>query len=287
MSRRSLLLLAAALGLAIASARALGPPAAATHSAFGRGPTIALVHGLGSNREHWLPVARLLAVSHRVELIDLPGHGESSMPAPFSLERATASLDGSLASLSADNGPVVLVGHSLGGLVAASEAIAHPERVRALVLVETALRPQVAPADRAALLDALDHDYDALIHAAYLDFGRDSVQGEQLYREVRALDPAMVKPWIRLAFSADLSAAAAQLRVPVLVVLAPRSWGDSESWSSVSHALGYDATPGLRAVRLAGCGHFVMLDRPTELAQLIVNFAADPLEAHIAVVGRE
>ena len=111
MSRRSLLVLVSALALAMLSARALGPPAAATHSAFGRGPTIALVHGLGSNREHWLPVARLLARHHRVELIDLPGHGEAVMPAPFSLERVTAALDGSLADLGDGAGPLVLVGH--------------------------------------------------------------------------------------------------------------------------------------------------------------------------------
>jgi pimeloyl-ACP methyl ester carboxylesterase len=260
---------------------------AATHSAFGRGPTIALVHGLGSSREHWLPVARLLARRNRVELIDLPGHGDAVMPAPFSLERVTAALDGSLADLGDGAGPVVLVGHSLGGLVAASEALAHPERVRALVLVETALRPQVSAADRPALLSALDHDYDAIVHAAYLDFGRDSAQGERLYREVKALDPAMVKPWIRLAWTADMSADAAGLRVPVLVVLAPRSWGEGETWPEVAKELGYAGVPHVHAVRLEPSGHFVMLDRPEELAQLIANFAADPLEARIAVVGRE
>jgi pimeloyl-ACP methyl ester carboxylesterase len=243
------------------------------------------MHGLGSTREHWLPVARLLAKRYRVELIDLPGHGDAVMPDPFSLERAAAALDGSLAELG--NTPIVLVGHSLGGLVAASEALAHPERLRGLVLVETALRPQISAADRPAFLAALDSDYQGTLHAAYLDFGRDSAQGERLYREVAPLDPPMVKEWIRLAVSTDLSHAAAGLRVPLLVVLAPRSWGERETWPSVAESLGYAEVPHVRAVRLADCGHFVMLDRPGSLPDLIASFAADPLQSRLAALSSD
>ena len=52
------------------------------------------------------------------------------MPEPFSLDQAAAALDAALASRGPE--PVVLVGHSLGGLVCAAEAIQHPQRVRAL-----------------------------------------------------------------------------------------------------------------------------------------------------------
>src|SRR5262249_1412974 len=154
----------------------LAPPPAPPYAAFGHGQSIVLLHGLGSRREDWLPVARILARTHRVTLVDLPGHGEADMPAPFSLHPATTPPDPSPAGL--PDGPIVLVGHSLGGLIAASEAIEHPERVRALVLVETALRPQMPAALRAEWLDRLDHDYRYVLHAAYLDFGRDSLQGE-------------------------------------------------------------------------------------------------------------
>lgn len=269
---RLLLVAVVALALAIAGVRDFAGAPTAVHNAFGRGPTIALVHGLGSRPSHWLPTARLLARSFRVTLIDLPGHGVTGMPDPFSLEQAVTALDRALGDDSRE--PVVLVGHSLGGLVAASEAIEHPGRVRALVLVETALRPQVEPQDRAALLAELDAHYQALLRAAYLDFGRDSTQGEALYREVAALDSATIKRWIRLAWTADLSARAAGIEAPVLAVLAPRSWATGEPWPETARALGYGRIPDLHAARLAGCGHFVMLDRPAELADLIARFAA-------------
>jgi pimeloyl-ACP methyl ester carboxylesterase len=245
------------------------------HASFGRGTPIVLVHGLGSTRAHWLPTARILARDHQVTVVDLPGHGVSAMPEPFALDQAVAALDQSLAELG--EGPVVLVGHSLGGLVCAAEAIAHPRRVKALVLVETALRPQVDPADRPALLNALDRDYANLVHGAYLDFGRDSAQGEALWREVATLDPDVVRRWIRLAWSTDLSNVADRIEAPVMTVLAPRSWGDDELWTVVRTALGYDRVPRLRPARVGKAGHFVMLDQPAALAALIESFTAHPV----------
>ena len=276
MLRRLPLILFLAVTLALVALRGFTPvrPTATASFGGGTGTPIVLVHGLGSTSEHWLGTARELARSHRVTLVDLPGHGASDMPRPFSLEQAVTSLDDAL--LAAGGPPVVLVGHSLGGLVCAAEAIAHPERVRALVLVETALRPQISAADRPALMRELDGDYATLVHAAYLDFGRDSLQGEALWNDVRALDPAMVKPWIRLAWTADLSLAAGDLRVPVLVVLAPRSWSEGETWPEVARELGYARIPRVHPVRLTECGHFVMLDKPQELALLIGGFAIQP-----------
>lgn len=268
------------MAVALIGANGAGPSPPLVHRAFGHGPTVVLVHGLGSRASDWLPTARRLAKHHRVVLVDLPGHGESAMPAPFSLGNASRGLARALDGEAGE--PFLLVGHSLGGLVAAAAALEHPARLRGLVLVETALRPQVDAADRAALLQALDRDYDGLLHAAYLDFGRDSAQGEALYAEVARLDPATVKPWIRLAWTADLSRQAARLRVPVLAVLAPRSWGAGEPWSAAATALGYARVPHLRAVRLDGCGHFVMLDRPAELARLIERFATEVMAAPVA-----
>jgi pimeloyl-ACP methyl ester carboxylesterase len=262
------------LALVLLVLRGGGRPTPTASNTFGHGTPIVLVHGLGSTAAHWLPTARLLARNHRVTLVDLPGHGDSPMPEPFSLEQGVAALDGALADLGPE--PVILVGHSIGGLVAAAEALEHPERVRGLVLIETALRPQVEPEQRGALLEALDRDYPSLLRAAYMDFGRDSLQGEQLLAEVAALDPAIVKRWIRLAWTCDLSAQIKKLLPPMLAVVAPRTWPHDESWETTAKAIGLDGVPHLRVSRIEGCGHFIMLDRPEELAAIIARFAANP-----------
>jgi pimeloyl-ACP methyl ester carboxylesterase len=262
------------LAVLLSSPRGLGRPPMPVHAAFGRGPTVVLIHGLGSRPEHWLPTARYLARSHRLVLVQLPGHGESAMPEPFSLDGAVQALDAVLEAET--HGPVVLVGHSVGGLVATAEALEHPHRVSGLVLVETALRPQVSATERTELMAALDLDYRGLLRAAYTAFGRDSVQGLELYREVAALDSSAIKRWIRLALTADLSAEVARLHAPMLAVLAARSWPHGEPWRVTAAALGYTRVPALSRMRIEGCGHFVMLDRPAELAQAIEQFLAHP-----------
>jgi pimeloyl-ACP methyl ester carboxylesterase len=272
--RLSLLLLVLVVVVVLVGRHGFRPPAAPTYYAFGRGPEIVLLHGLGSQIQHWLPTARILARNHRVILVELPGHGLSPMPTPFTLEQAAARLD--LAMRDATHGPVILVGHSLGGLVAAQEALAHPERVRGLVLIETALKPQVPEALRAQLLARLDHDYDRFLHESYVSFGRDSLQGEALYAEVARMDPEMVKSWIRLAWLADLSGQMRKLQSRLLAVFATHSWEPTESWTDAARALGYDHVPRLQPARLEGCGHFLMLDRPEAVADLIRRFADHP-----------
>jgi len=268
------------LGGAIAGARLAGPPAAPAHYAFGHGPTIVMVHGLGSRIEHWLPVARRLARTHRVVLVELPGHGESEMPAPFTLARVTECLDRELA---AEDGPVVLVGHSVGGLVAASVALRDPQRVRALVLVETVLRPTFDDAARREIRAALDRDYTGTLRDVYRSFGRDSAQGDALWGEVAPLDRAMMRQWIDLALDTDLSRDARRFAMPVLAVFAERNWPRDSSWSAVANDLGYAGTPQLEPARFENCGHFVMLDCPAALAARIAHFVDAP---HGALAAR-
>ena len=252
----------------------LGPTAVPYHAAFGHGSPVVLVHGLGSRPEHWFATARLLARDHRVVLVELPGHGDSPRADPLTLERATDALDAAIAEETRE--PVVLVGHSIGGLVAAAEAVRHPGRVRALVLVDVALAPQADATQRAAMLAALDTGYDALLRAAYESFGRDSAQGAELYAEAAALDSVSLKPWIRLALTSDISHAASTLTVPTLAVVSERAWEPAESWGHAERALGYANVPRLQHVRIRGTGHFIMLDAPGALAAAIERFIARP-----------
>jgi len=270
------IVLVAAIALVFHSARESRPPAPSASYSMGQGPTVVLVHGLGSRVEHWLPVARKLARTHRVVLAQLPGHGESEMTEPLTLERAAMALEGTLARETRE--PVTLVGHSIGGLVAARLALDRPRLVRALVLIETSLRPAMNERERLGMLDALDRDYSGLVRAAYASFGRDSAQGAILASEASALDPRMMKPWIRLALTADLSADVAELKLPIVAVLADRSWPRDEPWSLAARELGYERVERVEPVRFENCGHFVMLDRPTDVARLIARVAGGDSE---------
>lgn len=274
MSRRLSTFGVIALALLLVCARG-GAPGPAPHAlgAFGHGPAVVLVHGLGSQATEWLPVARSLARDHRVVLVELPGHGLARMPNALTLDEAARSLDREIAEQGAE--PVVLVGHSVGGLIALAEALRSPARVRALVLVETALRPQAGPQERVALFAALEHDFRGTLRATYEAFGRDSAQGARLWAQASTVDSGVMKAWIPLAVASDLSGRLRELRVPLLVVLSDRSWPRDEPWPACAESLGYAGATSVRAVRIAGSGHFVMLDEPALVAGAIRRFLRD------------
>lgn len=97
-------------------------------------PTVVLVHGMGHwTQAAWDYVARELAPTHRVVAFDLPGFGESAKPdLAYSLDFFTRTLAALVDRLALRN--FALVGHSLGGLIAAT----HPQRVRLLGLIDPA-----------------------------------------------------------------------------------------------------------------------------------------------------
>ena len=92
---------------------------------------VVLVHGLRLSGSMWGPVADGLRDRRAVAAPDLPGHG-SRRTETFSLPAAVQAV---VAAIDGLDGPVVLVGASLGGYVAIGTAARHPERVAAVVAV--------------------------------------------------------------------------------------------------------------------------------------------------------
>ena len=98
-------------------------------------PTLVLLHGIGSASASWLPCARELASDYRVIAWDAPGYGGSTPladPAPRA-EAYAERLEAALAALGIER--CLLVGHSLGAIMAAALARARPARLAGLVLL--------------------------------------------------------------------------------------------------------------------------------------------------------
>ena len=284
MTRRLLILLTAVAALALVIALiVLRPPASQRtpqRFAMGRGPTVAVLHGPGSGIQHWLPAARLLADGHRVVFIELPGHGLALLDGPVSLERAAEALDLALAAESKE--PVVLVGHGIAGTIAAVEALDHPERVRALVLIETALKPRLEGDARARALEALELDLTRAVRDLYTGYGRDSAQGAEIYAHASKVGLSTLKPWLQLELFADVSLRMRHLKPPLLAIVGERSWPAGQPWEAVAEPLGYAGAPRTSAVRIQGTGHYPMLDHPEEIARLIRHFAGDSSRGPVA-----
>jgi pimeloyl-ACP methyl ester carboxylesterase len=104
----------------------------------GRGEPMVLVHGLGNSSLVWRQVMRGLARHHHVVAPDLPGFGQSSPTARRPLLDAYSDFLAELIRRTGRGVPAAVVGNSVGGAVAMRLALAHPELVSRLVLVDPA-----------------------------------------------------------------------------------------------------------------------------------------------------
>ncbi|HZP95101.1 MAG TPA: alpha/beta hydrolase [Candidatus Limnocylindria bacterium] len=249
----------------------------------GAPPGALLLHGIGNYGRYWDLLAD--AVAGRVRLVapDARGHGESLKPAagyaPTDfVDDATAVMDArGLAR------PLV-VGHSMGGFHATALTLAHPDRVRGLVLVDVGPRVEEAGASRARRLSLGRPDRFA-DEAAALAYLRETSPGygDAVYENRmrwlfarkgsslvwRSSKDALAK----ILDDAKASAAAVwdrlgEIACPVLVVRGTRSPSFAESTARRMLATLKDA----RLVELDS-GHNVALERPRELADAVVRFS--------------
>jgi pimeloyl-ACP methyl ester carboxylesterase len=104
---------------------------------IGSGPPLLLVHGLAGSWQNWLETIPHFLGTHRVLALDLPGFGESPMPADrISIAGYGRLVDAFCEAVGVERGAVV--GNSMGGFIGAEMAIQHPHRVEKLVLVSAA-----------------------------------------------------------------------------------------------------------------------------------------------------
>jgi pimeloyl-ACP methyl ester carboxylesterase len=100
-------------------------------------PPLIFIHGLSGCWQNWLEQIPHFARDHRVIAVDLPGFGQSEMPAEdISISGYADAIDALMTELGIDSAQII--GNSMGGFIGAELAIQHPARVERLVLVAAA-----------------------------------------------------------------------------------------------------------------------------------------------------
>ena len=118
-------------------------------------PAMLMLHGMACVHEHMTPLIDVFACEHRCVAFDLRGHGSSGVPHDaYSTVDFTSDLGFVIDELGLDR--PILIGHSFGGSVSLAFAAAHPDRVRALVMLDSGLR------SKATVGADLNPFYDAL-----------------------------------------------------------------------------------------------------------------------------
>jgi pimeloyl-ACP methyl ester carboxylesterase len=260
----------------------------------GQGPTLLLIHGFSASLHTWEPWVERLATGenrindYRIISIDLPGHGLTRAPAGYqaSIEAYRDIVAAFVRSRNLER--FALAGSSMGGNIAWEYALAHPEQVEALILVdasgwqetraEFARDPPVFKLLRNPMLGPLLRDLDStrLIRGGLeASFGDPALVDEAMvtrYAELaRAPGHREILLQMTLAFRERNFATAerlAPLQMPVLVLA-----GDQDRLVPVDHARQFnEAIAGSQLVLFEGIGHIPQEEAADDSALAVHEF---------------
>ena len=270
--RPGIALLLVALAVTAVLAADTKPSLMATEMGTGNG-TIVLVHGIGGSRTDWLPTVKRLRDRYKLVMVELPGHGSSPLPEPFSLEAAADAIDEVIAKQNAES--TIVVGQGLGGMLALQALARHPGHARGLVLVDASLKSPLQLDDRQIdqLVRYMDENYAAFNQMAFSRMGRDSAESAILFARMAAVLPLTVKSYTRHLLRADASRDLKKLDMPVQLVLTERTWKGDATWAEVAKTMGYRDTALVMTRRVANAGTLVMKDQPDVLAAILSGYA--------------
>lgn len=241
-------------------------------------PPLLLLHGGAAHAHWWDHIAPAFAQDYRVLALDLRGHGDSGwfVPPAYEVEDYVADVAEVMTALNLVR--PVLIGHSLGGFVAMACAIAAPQAVRALVVVDIGTRlggSRFLRLLRAVPPPVYRDEADLLSRFRLLPV--ETSASPALLREIaRHSVRAQVDGSLRLKCDRatltrgprDLRAQLAQIHCPTLFVRGEKS--DNVSAATL-HTLA-TCCPRAQGVAIEGAGHHVFLDQPEAFLRAVQTF---------------
>jgi pimeloyl-ACP methyl ester carboxylesterase len=243
-------------------------------------PPLVLLHGIGSRAVSWWPVIDGLAPHFHLYALDLRGHGASAKPETgYLLADYAADLAAAIDGLGLAR--PLLLGHSLGALVALTWAGTDPERAAALVLEDPSLRtePSVLEAfDGWIQLNAVPVTQAAAWYRQqYPDWTDEDCQrradsitctARGVFAELRAdaaarlAAPPVGDPFARLA----------AVRTSTLLLAGERALGAMLAPQDAAHLVA--TMPNARLMEIRGAGHGLHRDQPAAFLAAVVPFLA-------------
>jgi len=245
-------------------------------------PPIILLHGLQSHARSWDQFANALKGEYRLLALDQRGHGDTDWPEPPAYN-PTDFID-DIFTLTKQLGieHFVLVGLSMGAHNALAFAIRYPELVDKLVSV-----------DIPASLKMLD---DPKVRSSLVDVQREFASLDEMVEDARDTYPFAPDEMIRhrmehnslqlpsgrlaLKYSPDaprfwnpddLSQAIKAIQCPTLIVRG----GESEVLTAAQAQTMTNTIPNAKLITIAGAGHSVTMDKPTEFEVAVRNFLTE------------
>ncbi len=236
----------------------------------GAGVPVVLLHGWGGEIASFGPLPALLAERFHVVVLDLPGFGRTPLPSQpwgtFDYADFVAALLRSL-----DLAPVTLIGHSFGGRIGIAVSAWHPDRVRQLVLVDSAgLVPPRGPGyyARVALVKATRRLLALPGLAAVREPGLAWLSRAIGSDDYRAAGDPIRRATLVKVVNEDLRGLLPKIQAPTLLI-----WGSEDKDTPLSDGKVMERLiPDAGLVVFEGAGHFAYLDRLDQFCRVVTHF---------------
>lgn len=250
----------------------------------GPGPRLLILHGLTGSHDEFLHLAPILARQAHLYLLDMRGHGRSGWAESYTVADYGRDVVAFLQDVVGET--AVVVGHSLGGIVATWVAANRPDLVRGLILAEPGfyimqhlasswIQPYfVSLRDRLRQHDAQGESLAQMM--AYV--GQTSVDTavpdavQQQAIQLMQVDPAVLEPLLSngLLGNEDPDTLLAQIHCPTHLIAAESGSGGVMTLEDVQRVVAQ--VPQAAHTIVTGTGHDIHLDRPQAFFRAVVSF---------------
>lgn len=244
---------------------------------FGEGGTsLLLAHGLFGSARNWGALAKRLSDRGRVVAVDMRNHGDSPHSDAAGYDAMAADL---VAAMEDEGAPVDLMGHSMGGKAAMLAALARPDLVRRLVVLDIAPTAYDHAEGQRALVAAMEElELEALSTRAEADAALEGAVADPSVRafllqslDVRGKSWALNLPALGAAMGEIVGwpdGVSGRFEGPALFL----SGGESD-YLAEAHRPGIARLfPGARFAEVPGAGHWVHAEAPREVERAVRGF---------------
>ncbi len=233
------------------------------NKSMGEGENVFFLHGLGGNIYNWAYQTKYFSETNNVVSLELPGHGRSAGKGGSAIEHYTELIKQFFDMMELDN--IVIVGHSMGGVVSLDFCFKNPDRVKALVLVATSAKFDI-PTQK---LMELKNDMESIFGS--LDKAKEKMK--DIDERLVTNDMMVLLGDVMAIKKYDGTEHLKELKMPTLVVagaddiLAPVSYSE-QLHKSIKQS-------DLRVINNAG--HMVMVEAHQEFNGVLEEFLLDLL----------
>ncbi len=241
----------------------------------GSGPAVILLHGLGGDVSNWAQTIGPLSQKYRVIVPDQIGFGRSDKPMiNYRVGTLVDFLDGFYKELKLERAS--LVGNSLGGWTAAAYALAHPEKVERLVLVDAAgfaitgdVDPRILNGLNPSTRDAVKQVMSLVFYNKQI-YASDAAVDLLFARKMTAGDGYTIQRFIDSITRGEdvLDNRLGAVKQPTLII-----WGREDGLTPIAMGERFKKEiPGSQLVALEKCGHVPQLEKAAEFNAALAKF---------------